>query len=605
MLGPDERRLYTECLLAPPGYRFDHGLATTFTLDLETLLALPFTLAMQSTADPDALLVDRVALLQALRATTSRLSVFHQRGYLTVPRRHGVFFGLLEDCVFPVVARHEAGIFHPKLWILRFTADDEVRLRVIVLSRNLTSDRSWDLALVLEGSPKRGRVAPSSELAELITELPRLAALGGAPVSEPRRELVASLAAEVARTELAPPDPFDRRTPARFHTLGLGRKSFSPRPSGNGTRLLCLSPFLSASSLDKARSLAPDVTVVSRDDQLEKLSDAALAGWSCRVLTEAATTDESAEDSTSDDQAARVPPMSLHAKALVVEDRMNHVIWWVGSANLTDAAWEGRNVELMVELHGTMKHVGIDRLSEFLGLCAPWERGGTAPAAAEHERALERAEAVRDAIVRSEFRLEARSVGDAWNVVLHHALPHPDDAHVRVWPVSLPEAHAARPLLGEPTWTAIATVSLTAILAFEVTTSVDDATAVVRFALKVPTRGFPEDRDAHVVRHVVDSKEGFFRYLRLLLAEGEGPLGVPGLDVAGLGGDIASSGDARTLFGDMVLEDLVRTLSRDPKRLEAVERVVRDLGSTPEGSALVPREFSDLWELIRTVREPK
>jgi hypothetical protein len=31
--------------------------------------------------------------------------------------------------------------------------------------------------------------------------------------------------------------------------------------------------------------------------------------------------------------------------------------------------------------------------------------------------------------------------------------------------------------------------------------------------------------------------------------------------------------------------------------------VVRDLTSTAEGAALVPREFSDLWDLIRTVKE--
>jgi hypothetical protein len=604
VLGPDERRLYTECLLAPPGFRFDHGVATTFTLDLETLLSLPFTLAMQSTADPDALLVDRVALLQSLRATTNRLSVFHQRGHLAVPRRHGVFFGLLENCVFPVVARHVAGIFHPKLWILRFTADDEVRLRVIVLSRNLTADRSWDLALVLEGTPKRGRVPQSRELAELVAELPELAALGGAAVSEPRRELVTSLADEVARTELAPPEPFDRREPARFHTLGLRRKSFFPELRGNGARLLCLSPFLSASTLVKARSLAPSAMLVSRDDQLEKLSDAALDGWSCRVLAEAATTDESIEEPTSDDQAERVPSMSLHAKALVVEDRMSHVTWWVGSANLTDAAWEGRNVELMVELHGTVKYVGIDRITDagFLGLCAPWERGGIDAASAEHEQALERAEAVRAAIVRCELLLEAIAVDDAWNVVLHGAPRDWDDAAVRVWPVSLPEAHGARALVGEPSWTAVATVSLTSILAFEVMTRVDDATATLRFALMVPTRGFPEDRDAHVLRHVVDSKEGFFRYLRLLLAEGEGHLGVPGLDVALSAGE-AVTRDARTIFDDIILEDLVRTLSRDPTRLAAVDRVVRDLTSTAEGAALVPREFSDLWDLIRTVKE--
>lgn len=603
MIGPEERRVYSECLLAPPGFRFDHGIATTFTLDLDTLLTLPFTLAMQSAPDPEALLVDRVALLQSLRATTERLSVFHQRGHLAVPRKHGVFFGLLEDCVLPVVARHPAGIFHPKLWLLRFVDEERVLLRAMVLSRNLSSDRSWDLALVLEGEPQRRPVKLSRDLAELVAELPEL--VTDEKMSDARRELVASLAEEVARTEFAPPEPFDRREPARFHTIGLRNKSFSPTLRGNGVRVLCLSPFLSASSLAKARALAPSAELVSRDDQLAKMSDAALSEWSCKVLAEAASTDETSDDATSDDYAKRVPSMSLHAKALIVEDRMSHVIWWVGSANLTDAAWEGRNVELMVELHGTSKFVGIDRVTEggFLALCSPWEREEQDPSTAAHAFALERAEAVRNAIVRSDLRLEASAEDDVWNVALCGAPAEGEG--VCVWPVSLPETHHAKPFVGVPSWLGVTTVSLTSIVAFEVKVKHEGTVATVRFALKLPTDGFPEDRDAHVLRHIVDSQAGFFRYLRLLLAEGEGHVGLPGLleGVSSEGTDGRASG-GRTVFDEIVLEDLVRTLSRDPQRLDAVDRVVRDLAATPEGAALVPPEFSELWRLIRAVKEP-
>lgn len=152
MLSPNDRTLYSQSLKAPLGYRFDTGIATTFTLDLETLLVLPYTLATQQDAEPDELLNDPVRLLGAIRETTDRLSVFSHDGYIHSPRSAQPLFGLLEPCIIPVrLAGH--GLFHPKVWVLRFSSTDGEPpiIRVVVLSRNLTFDRSWGTA------PRRSR----------------------------------------------------------------------------------------------------------------------------------------------------------------------------------------------------------------------------------------------------------------------------------------------------------------------------------------------------------------------------------------------------------------------------------------------------------------
>ncbi len=42
--------------------------------------------------------------------------------------------------------------FHPKFWLLKYLSDQgEILYRIIILSRNLTFDRSWDLAVSLDG----------------------------------------------------------------------------------------------------------------------------------------------------------------------------------------------------------------------------------------------------------------------------------------------------------------------------------------------------------------------------------------------------------------------------------------------------------------------
>ena len=54
------------------------------------------------------------------------------------------------------VAAPTGGVFHPKMWVLRFVDPDDpgkALLLLMILSRNLTADRSWDVALTLEGQP--------------------------------------------------------------------------------------------------------------------------------------------------------------------------------------------------------------------------------------------------------------------------------------------------------------------------------------------------------------------------------------------------------------------------------------------------------------------
>jgi hypothetical protein len=52
----------------------------------------------------------------------------------------------------------KGGVFHPKLWLLRYTAENQPAFyRLLNLSRNLTFDRSWDIILCLEGEVVKRR----------------------------------------------------------------------------------------------------------------------------------------------------------------------------------------------------------------------------------------------------------------------------------------------------------------------------------------------------------------------------------------------------------------------------------------------------------------
>jgi hypothetical protein len=126
--------------------------------------------------------------------------VYTQRGRTQAPDRPHVLYGLLDSSVTEVLAPRK-GFFHPKLWLLRFrdpTGEEQPLLRLLVLSRNITADHSWDLALHLEGSPRGRYWAENRELGELLASLPDLAR--GLEVSAERREQARRLADELRRT---------------------------------------------------------------------------------------------------------------------------------------------------------------------------------------------------------------------------------------------------------------------------------------------------------------------------------------------------------------------------------------------------------------------
>ena len=318
-------------------------------------------------------------------------------------------------------------------------------LRVAVLSRNLTFDRSWDIALASEAAPRPGqRTAASRPLAEFVRRLPELCAERPAPFLSDRIE---ALADEVSRTRFPAPEGFFDN-PVEFHVLGMNQRRKGGRlwrPLSGGHDVLAVAPFVGSTALNEvARMGAGERILVSSRDQLDELSDDALARWTrVWVLSDAA------HDEAGDENADT--PSGLHAKFLAVEHGWD-VSWFVGSANLTSSAFTGRNVEVMAALsarkgrrYGNSGY-GIGRFLEagFEKLCEPYRRGEAETESPEMEEALERLEAARDALLDADLRVVCSPSGENWTWGLegHVHLPQ-TDVEVGAWPISLVEGPGA------------------------------------------------------------------------------------------------------------------------------------------------------------------
>ena len=226
MLSPDTRTIAIDLFRPPAGYRLDQAVLTSYSLDLEALLALPLAVLAHADGGLDELLSDPLLLLEALREAGDRIHLFVDQGGIAIPRSERPVYALLEASVHPVRAPN-GGAFHPKVWVARFVDDNGAPLlRVVVLSRNLTFDRSWDLALASEGAPggKRRR-KQSRALGTLLRALPKFTTQ---PVPQTVATSLLALAEEVERTLFLSPEGFSDAV--SFHALGLGAIS---RQSGS------------------------------------------------------------------------------------------------------------------------------------------------------------------------------------------------------------------------------------------------------------------------------------------------------------------------------------------------------------------------------------
>ena len=148
VLAPDSRELLLDALRPPTGYSLDRAVATTFTLDLETALTVPLAFAgFRLDEQPDP-----VEVMEALRGMSERIDIFCQAGAIGAGRWPSDLLALLENVIHEVRRPRPGHIFHPKTWLLRFRDESqEPSYRLLVLSRNLTADRSWDTILWLDG----------------------------------------------------------------------------------------------------------------------------------------------------------------------------------------------------------------------------------------------------------------------------------------------------------------------------------------------------------------------------------------------------------------------------------------------------------------------
>lgn len=183
MIEPRKDRLIYGNIIAPPkGYELDYAVATTYSLDLDALVGLCFAFDYGTALDGDDNEIQSMYTIDQLKSIKKKLVVFHQYGKIKSPGNFQKHHVLLDSALVAVKVgksneseeketiegaeqEPKKACFHPKVWVLRYklkgendgknNAPNEMPLycyRVIVLSRNITFDKSWDVSFYMDGT---------------------------------------------------------------------------------------------------------------------------------------------------------------------------------------------------------------------------------------------------------------------------------------------------------------------------------------------------------------------------------------------------------------------------------------------------------------------
>ncbi|MCY4670722.1 MAG: phospholipase D family protein, partial [Rhodococcus sp.] len=337
-----------DALTPEPGWETDLALFSSYSVDLVAVAAVVVALADEG--DDHERLRD-APLARACERMRDRFRVVCQAGRVAVPKSGTSALVIADRWIREV--RHDGNerSWHAKLALVRYrpteAPDGEAEWRLWIGSRNLTRDTSWDSALTAVGRNSETSDSIDQSVAHAGRVLAARADLPGWSAADAEDELLGlhwewPEDMEVVSFDMWP----DAQSAPRF-----------PKAPSGLDHVVAVSPFVNSSIARKLSNWgrrAANRQLLTTPETLAALADrkrrsqlehfTSLHQLDMSPGADDADTDH--QDDTGDDQMVEVH-RGLHTKLLWARSTAGDELW-LGSANLTERAWNGRNTEGMV-----------------------------------------------------------------------------------------------------------------------------------------------------------------------------------------------------------------------------------------------------------------
>ena len=589
MFNPENNRVdYGKILTPPEGYELDFAVGTTYSLDLDAFIGICMSIGLS--ADTESTLFDNpLFMLDVLHKTSDKIALFCEGGQIHFPSKITQLYSLLENSVYQISVKKTKTAypsFHPKFWLISYVNDKGLKeYRVIVLSRNLTFDRSWDVAITLDGE-KRGEITdknkPVKDFLSFLSDDIRSKHIGKNKIKK-IQELISELDFIKFETEEKGFENFD------FIPLGIGDYSIKDYPLFGKEQyyeLLVMSPFLSKETIK-------DLNSRWRKSEVRPLlftRKESISGYSledCGNFDVYCMRDEVVDGDTEEENRKQ---QDIHAKLYML--RLNSKIdteLYLGSMNCSHNAMNG-NIEFMIRLTCKRDYLNLKKLKQDLfcgdegGAQNPFEKVNVQNIKIDTEED-ENLDRVIKAICRSKAFAQVEQYGDNYNIVLQikcKAQPYP----VMISPLFVNDE---QPLSENIVFSGLSLKNLSRFYKL----SVKGKNKTVQRVIVIPTSGIPENRDDAVISSIVPDTKSFYAYVSFVL--GDNPV-LGAMDAFRvLENADGSANTINKIVNAALYEKMLKVAATNPEKLHGIDYLMKAVSN----DGIIPEDFIKLYETFQ------
>ena len=604
MFRPDsnqDRTNYSSILMPPDGYRLDSAVGTTYSLDLEALTAVAICLGLSEETD-SKLMQNPIGMLNALQKVSDKVVLFCEAGQIKVPTKPTALSILLEKMVVEVALSKDRQLgrypsFHPKTWVLAYVnAEGDKKYRFVVMSRNLTFDRSWDVSFAMDSSEsvrQKKKTRPICDFLEYLAENVHNTSINAGK----KRNLIRGLRTELNSVSFSLEN---KRFGENFEVLplGIGRNAYQMKDdilfckekgNANSTfnELVVMSPFLSESVIadfnlaDRALSECKR-TLITRRSELGKLKTSDVDNFTIYALKDEII---DGEDEISDELTDK-KKQDIHAK-IYLRRKYSDVDLYLGSMNASYSAIN-KNVEMMLWLGTKNMYFNGNKFLEdiFCGsednVKNPFEKVTVDDAVQETEsnnknlleqkikdlcRTKRQAVILEDTEKTGKYKIEVEFSGIEY------------DCEITVSPFN---SRQEQILSEHISFSDLDILQLSEF--YEITAKAGED--IIHRIIMIPTNGFPEDRESAAVNSVVKDRASFVEYIAFVLGDDYIASMLEGKQMEESGFFCNSSDAMPALY-----EKMLKTSVEEPERIKDIGYILKMVTD----NEIIPDEFRELY----------
>lgn len=579
--------LYND-VLTTDGFVVDYAVGTTYGMDVPTLLSVPFMLGAMGELTADAMRSPHY-ILEAINRSARKFAVFCNAGCISVPDNIKTnIVSLLEQSVVQIALGNQGhGFvnFHPKVWVIKESSPDNQtsRIKVIVMSRNLSSSNNLDVVCELTGAVgnKQSSAAAKEKHKPLVDFLQWLK---GKANGRHIRGHIDDLCESINLVERFALDgsPFED-----YHFYPMGIPDYNGKETcldsvmlDHSAETVIISPFVDDATIErftKERAKCKRTLITRHASVTQKMLDAMNDG--VYAVKEVMT-----------DKSDKAVAVDIHEKVYFIRNCQTNINQlFLGSTNATQNGF-GRNVEFLLALDFGPYKTGYDSFRrEHINDAKDclFEKVESVGESANEKVDYTQQHTLRQAISSIKRAVITPRENEKYDVCIELSKRCAFDCPVYLHPLYSPTRKME--LANDMVFEGLALTELTEFYVI----SADEA---IRSVIKIDTPSMPRDvRDKAIFRSVINTKAKFINYLAFMLAESAEAFIAENKQLE-MEHFVQGKALADTEISTSLFEDMVRTAYSDPERIKSIRGIIEKADKD-----VIPANFDHMYAQFEKV----